>query len=106
MADRVAKRSPARLCSRDGKLFYYRRVEYDFLAFFLPLLPSFLPLLPSFSPSLSRHVSLRVRPCSNQLVSNYYVFSCRLNYSVSCQDSLFFFRLLAFVCWRLMYARP
>ena len=34
MADRVAKRSPARLCSRDGKLFYYRRVEYDFLAFF------------------------------------------------------------------------
>ena len=23
---------PARLCSRDGKLYYYGRLEYDFLA--------------------------------------------------------------------------
>ena len=53
MADRVT-RSPARLCSRDGKLCYYGRLEYGFLAF---CLASYF----SFSPSLSRQtVSLRV----------------------------------------------
>ena len=31
MADGVT-RSPARLCSRDGKIYYYGRLEYDFLA--------------------------------------------------------------------------
>ena len=45
-------RSPARLCSRDGKLCYYGRLEYEFLA----LLPCFLLFI--FSPSLSRRVSL------------------------------------------------
>ena len=41
-------RSPARLClrSREGKLCYYGRLEYDFLAFFCALLPT----------SLSRYV--------------------------------------------------
>ena len=51
MADRVA-RSPARLRSRDGKLCYYRRLEYDFLVF---CLTSFFS---SFPPPLSRYVSL------------------------------------------------
>ena len=46
-------RFPARLCGRDGKLCYYRRLEYDFLAFFA-LLPSFLVSYPS----LSRYFSL------------------------------------------------
>ena len=32
MADGVT-RSPTRLCSRDGKIGYYGRLEYDFLAF-------------------------------------------------------------------------
>ena len=51
MVDRVA-RSPDRRYRRDGKLCYYRRLEYDFLAFYL--LPSFL----YFSQSLSGYVSL------------------------------------------------
>ena len=40
MADRMA-RSPTRLCSRDGKLCYCGRLEYDFLVF-LPCLLLFL----------------------------------------------------------------
>ena len=51
MADRVA-RSPARLCSKDGKLCCCRRLEYDVLAF----LPCFLHF--SSSLSLSRNDSL------------------------------------------------
>ena len=51
MANNVTKPS-ARLCSRDGKLCYYGRLEYEFLA----LLPCFLLFI--FSPSLSRRVSL------------------------------------------------
>ena len=39
MADGVT-RSPARLCSRDGKIYYYGRLEYDFLAFVPCLLRS------------------------------------------------------------------
>ena len=54
------KRSPARLCSRDGKLFYYGRLEYGFLDF----VPSFLLFL--FCPSLSRHVYLLRVPSSVQ----------------------------------------
>ena len=50
--DRVG-RSPVRLCSKDGKVCYYRRLEYDFL--FLCLASFFFP---SFSPSLLRYVSL------------------------------------------------
>ena len=52
MADRVA-RSLVLLCNTDMKLCYRRRLEYDFLAFFLP--SSFFS---SFSPSLYRYVSL------------------------------------------------
>ena len=54
-------RSPARLCSRDGKLCYYGRLEYDFLAF----VPCFLLFL--FYASFSRYVYLRVflRLCSS-----------------------------------------
>ena len=38
-------RFPARLCSRDGKIGYYERLEYDFLlAYFCALLPTFLIL--------------------------------------------------------------
>ena len=44
-------RSPGRLCSRDGKLCCYGRLEYDFFAF----VPCFL--LSLFS-SLSRYVCL------------------------------------------------
>ena len=51
MAGRVA-RSPARLCSRDGKLCYYRRREYDLDA--LCLVSFFCP----FFPSLFRYASL------------------------------------------------
>ena len=39
-------RSPARLCSRGGKLCYYVRLEYDFLVFFVPCFSQFI-----FSPS-------------------------------------------------------
>ena len=53
-------RSPARLCSRDGKLCYYGRLEYDFLAF----VPCFLLFL--WSPSLSRYVSLLRVPSTVQ----------------------------------------
>ena len=50
VADRVT-RSPTRLCSRDGKLCYYRRLEYDFLFFFLALLPCFIVFFVCFSSS-------------------------------------------------------
>ena len=53
-SQKARQRSPARVCSRDGKLCYSGRLEYDFLAF----VPCFL--LSLFSPSLSRHVSHRV----------------------------------------------
>ena len=50
-------RSPARLCSRDGKLCYYGRLEYDFLTFFYFCLASYSPcflLIPAcFSSSCS-----------------------------------------------------
>ena len=59
MADSV-RRFPARLCSRDGKLCYYGRRQYDFLA----LVPCFLPFL--FSPSLSHYVSILRVPSSVQ----------------------------------------
>ena len=60
MADRVA-RSPVRLCSRDGKICYYRRLEYDFL--FLNLASYFL--------FLSFFLSVRVRVCFSS--SCYFV---------------------------------
>ena len=59
MADSVT-RSPARLCSRDGNICYYGRLEHDFLAF----VPCFLLLL--FSPALSRYVYLLRVPSSVQ----------------------------------------
>ena len=52
--------SPARLCSRDGKIYYYGRLEYDFLAF----VPCFLLFV--CSPSLSRYVYLLRVPSSVQ----------------------------------------
>ena len=45
-------RSPVRLCSRDGKICYYRRLEYDFLFSCLPF------FFPSFAPSSFGCVSL------------------------------------------------
>ena len=47
MTDRVT-RSPVRLCSRDGKICYYRRLEYT-VSCFCVLLPSFLLLLRPYS---------------------------------------------------------
>ena len=67
MVDSVTK-SPAWLCSRDGKLCYYGRLEYDFLAF----VPCSLLFL--FSPSLSRYAYVRVPSSvqqSSTTLSNY-----------------------------------
>ena len=63
-------RSPARLCSRDGKLYHYGRLEYDFL----PVVPCFL-----LAPFLSRYVSLinSVPPSvqqSSATLNKYFVF--------------------------------
>ena len=58
MTDRMT-RSPSRLCSRDGKLCYYGRLEHAFLAF-VPC-----SILLSLS-SLSRYVSLIRAPSSVQ----------------------------------------
>ena len=44
IADRVA-RFPTRLCSRDGKLRYYGRLEHDFFCFFGALLATSPPLI-------------------------------------------------------------
>ena len=75
-------RSPARLCRRDGKLCFYGRLEYHFLAF-VPCL-----LLFSFSPSFSRYVYLIRVPSSVQqssatILSKYVVrvlsFLCHLH---------------------------
>ena len=73
-------KSPPRLCSRDGKVCYYGRLEYDFLA----LVPCFLLLL--VFPSLPRYVCrFRVpssvqqssaatpRKCVVRVFSSYYV---------------------------------
>ena len=75
MADGVT-RSPARLCSRDGKICYYRRLEYAFFAF----VPCFL-LVISY-PALSRYVYLLRAPSSVQqsssvttLISKYVFYS-------------------------------
>ena len=75
MEDRVA-RSPARLSSRNGKLklCYYRRLEYDLLAFFF-LLPCFcLRPYPGvlFKSSSCRFVSAAVMP----LLFSKYTCSC------------------------------
>ena len=63
------QRSPARLClcSRDGKLCYYGRLEYDFLSFFCALLPT----------SLSRYVFTVSSSCSFvcAAVISYYILS-------------------------------
>ena len=85
-------RSPARLWSRDGKLSYYGRLEYDFLVF----VPCFLLL--SFSPSLFRYVYLLRVPSSVQqssaTLSKYVVrvhsFLCHLHFLV--------FEFLSFIC--------
>ena len=52
--------SPARLCSRDGDIFYYGRLEHDLIAF-VPLLTTF-----QISAALSRYVHLRRVPSSVQ----------------------------------------
>ena len=59
MADRLTW-SPARLCSTDGKVCYYRRLEYEFLLSCLASLFSY------FSSSLSENVSLRVGSSAQQ----------------------------------------
>ena len=73
MADRVT-RSPARLCSRDGKLCFYGRLEYDFVAFF-PCFQVVLFLLPYPGMFL---IFVLLRPCSIHLLSSKYVFLCHL----------------------------
>ena len=62
MADHMATLSPARLCSADGKLCYYRRLEYGFIAFLALLAVKSSP----FAPSLNRYVSLLRVPSSVQ----------------------------------------
>ena len=52
MADHVT-RSPFGLCSTDGKLCYYRRLEYDFFILFLAFFS-----FSSLAPSLSWYISL------------------------------------------------
>ena len=83
---------PARLCSRNGKLCYYGRLEHDFLAF----LPCSLLLL--FSPSLSRHVSL-----INSVPSSGHQSSATLQQVVRVLSScviciLYHLRLPRFIC--------
>ena len=72
MADGMAW-SPARLCSRDGKINYYGRLEYEFLAFVL------CNLLFSFSPPLSLYVYLLRVPSyvqqSSVTLSKYVFYS-------------------------------
>ena len=50
---RRAARSPARLCSGDGNLCFYRRLEHDFFLLFCSAY-----LSSSFSPSIPPYVSL------------------------------------------------
>ena len=57
-------RSPARLCSRDGKICYYGRLEYDFLAFVLASYFSYL-LLPYLGMFI---FFMFLRPCSSHLL--------------------------------------
>ena len=60
MVDRVA-RSPDRRYRRDGKLCYYRRLEYDFLAFYICFLLFYIFLSPYPGMFL---FSVLLRPCS------------------------------------------
>ena len=75
-------RSPARLCSRDGKFCYYGRLEYDFLAFCCALLPTFLMfsfLIPVCSSSSCSFVCAAVICYSQQVrVRSTCSFLCRL----------------------------
>ena len=68
IADRVT-RFPARFCSRDRKLRYRRRLEYDFVA----LVSCLRRFLSSFSPSLSRYVSLHVAASFFASASSFYI---------------------------------
>ena len=104
MADGVT-RSPARLCSRDGKIcYYYGRLEYVFSCFLC--LASFF-----FSPSLSRHVYLLkdfvfLRLCNIDLLlsasevrTSYFIVrvssSCH-SYPASSRNPFAFIRLIFF----------
>ena len=78
MADGVT-RSPARLCSRDGKICYYGRLEYDFSAF-VPCFPLVL-----FSPAFSWFIYL-LRVCSSVQQP-----SATLSKYVFCSTCSFFF---------------
>lgn len=62
MADRVA-RSPARLCSTDGSLCYYRRLGHNFLAIRLLFFVSFLPLHPYSGRFLMSLLFVLLHPC-------------------------------------------
>ena len=93
MADGVT-RSPARLCSRDAKICYYIRLEYDFLFFFV------LCFILFFSPALSRYVYLLRVPSSVQQqssattavpsASTYFIVRVLVSF-VSCLISEFLF---------------
>ena len=78
IADRVA-RFPTRLCSRDGKLRYYRRLEYDFLAFLPCLLQFFFSvLIPVCFSSWCRFVRAAVICSSSASSTCSFCFICIL----------------------------
>ena len=81
IADRVAS-FPARLCSRDGKLCYYRHLEYVLLAFFLPCF-----LLLFFSVFIRACFSSRFFVLSASSAPLQQVLYVCI---VSCQDSFYF----------------
>ena len=99
MAERVT-RSPGRLCSRDGKICYYRRLEHDFFFF---CVASFF--FPSFSSSLFGYVAfLRIAspvhqssaPRRQQDLSAYFLchLYSALSQNYSCLIVLYtFFRI-------------
>ena len=110
MAERVA-RSPVRLCIRDWKIYYYRRLEYDFLRL---CLASFF--FPSFSPSLLRYVSLlriassvQQSSAPRQQVCVYFLchlYSALSQNSACCICSIFFVFLVILgrrVCYALVH---
>ena len=92
VADRVT-RSPTRLCSRDGKLCYYRRLEYDFC--FFALLASFVLFLLPY-PGMFLFVLLR--PCSSHtalqqvrvFLAAFFLYSCVIVFCLISGFLLFF----------------
>ena len=87
-------RFPARLCSRDGKLCYYRRLEYDFLGVFC--LASYFSSLLHYPGVFLLLVLLRLSSSHRLLSHKYVVLWCQLH-PASSRNSFCFVRLLT-VC--------